>query len=40
MSTNGWATFDCFGTLVDWRHGIRSSAELLFPGRGAEVLDR
>jgi 2-haloacid dehalogenase len=35
-----WATFDCFGTLVDWRHGIRTSAELLFPGRGAELLDR
>ena len=40
MSTTRWATFDCFGTLVDWRHGIRTSAELLFPGRGAEVLDR
>jgi 2-haloacid dehalogenase len=35
-----WATFDCFGTLVDWRHGICTSAELLFPGRGAELLDR
>jgi 2-haloacid dehalogenase len=33
-------TFDCFGTLVDWRHGIRTSAELLFPGCGADVLDR
>src|SRR4051794_15702603 len=40
MSTSRWATFDCFGTLVDWRHGIRTSAELLFPGRGAELLDR
>jgi 2-haloacid dehalogenase len=40
MSTTRWATFDCFGTLVDWRHGIRTSAELLFPGRGAELLDR
>jgi len=35
-----WATFDCFGTLVDWRHGIATGAELLFPGRGAELLDR
>ncbi|GAB3580079.1 HAD family hydrolase [Amycolatopsis endophytica] len=34
-----WATFDCFGTLVDWRHGIATGAELLFPGRGAELLD-
>lgn len=33
-----WLTFDCFGTLVDWRHGIRTTGELLFPGRGAEFL--
>ncbi len=33
-----WATFDCFGTLVDWRHGIATGIELLFPGRGAELL--
>jgi 2-haloacid dehalogenase len=35
----GWLTFDCFGTLVDWRHGIGTSADLLFPGRGQRVLD-
>jgi 2-haloacid dehalogenase len=34
-----WVTFDCFGTLIDWRHGIATGAELLFPGRGAELLD-
>ncbi|MER5388710.1 HAD family hydrolase [Saccharopolyspora sp. NPDC002686] len=34
-----WATFDCFGTLVDWRHGIATTAELLFPGRGPELLE-
>lgn len=34
-----WLTFDCFGTLVDWRHGIRTTGELLFPGRGAAFLD-
>jgi 2-haloacid dehalogenase len=39
MADLDWATFDCFGTLVDWRHGIRTSAELLFPGHGAAVLD-
>jgi 2-haloacid dehalogenase len=33
-----WLTFDCFGTLVDWRHGIRTGAELLFPGRGDDLL--
>jgi 2-haloacid dehalogenase len=39
MSDVRWATFDCFGTLVDWRHGISTGAELLFPGRGAELLE-
>jgi 2-haloacid dehalogenase len=39
MATARWATFDCFGTLVDWRHGIATGAELVFPGHGAEVLD-
>jgi 2-haloacid dehalogenase len=34
-----WLTFDCFGTLVDWRHGIRTTGELLFPGRGPDFLD-
>ena len=34
-----WLTFDCFGTLVDWRHGIRTTGELLFPGHGAQFLE-
>ena len=34
-----WLTFDCFGTLIDWRHGIRTSGELLFPGHGPAFLD-
>lgn len=34
-----WVTFDCFGTLIDWRHGIATSADLIAPGRGAELLD-
>jgi 2-haloacid dehalogenase len=34
-----WLTFDCFGTLVDWRHGIGTTGELLFPGHGQEFLD-
>jgi 2-haloacid dehalogenase len=33
-----WLTFDCFGTLIDWRHGIQTTGELLFPGHGAEFL--
>ncbi|MCU1680336.1 MAG: haloacid dehalogenase type [Amycolatopsis sp.] len=39
MTETRWATFDCFGTLVDWRHGIATGAELLFPGRGAQLLE-
>ena len=34
-----WLTFDCFGTLIDWRHGIRTTGELLFPGKGPAFLD-
>ena len=34
-----WLTFDCFGTLIDWRHGIRTTGELLFPGQGPAFLD-
>ena len=37
--TDRWLTFDCFGTLVDWRHGIRTTGELLFPGRGEAFLE-
>src|SRR2546430_284144 len=33
-----WLTFDCFGTLIDWRHGIRTTGDLLFPGHGQEFL--
>ena len=36
---SGWLTFDCFGTLVDWRHGIATTAELLFPGHGLQLLE-
>lgn len=34
-----WVTFDCFGTLIDWRHGIATSAELVVPGHGDRLLD-
>ena len=39
MPGDRWLTFDCFGTLIDWRHGIRTTGELLFPGRGPAFLD-
>lgn len=34
-----WLTFDCFGTLIDWRHGIQTTGELLFPEHGRQFLD-
>jgi 2-haloacid dehalogenase len=39
MSGIRWATFDCFGTLVDWRHGIANGIDLLFPGQGSTLLE-
>ena len=36
-----WATFDCYGTLVDWNAGIRTELEKLFGvERGGELLER
>jgi 2-haloacid dehalogenase len=32
-----WATFDCYGTLIDWQGGIRGELERLF---GVEVAPR
>jgi 2-haloacid dehalogenase len=39
MSGIRWATFDCFGTLVDWRHGIANGIDLLFPGQGRTLVE-
>ncbi|VTU13425.1 (S)-2-haloacid dehalogenase 4A [Variovorax sp. SRS16] len=33
-----WITFDCYGTLVDWRTGMGNSLEIVAPGRGADML--
>jgi 2-haloacid dehalogenase len=33
-----WATFDCYGTLVDWRAGMRREFERLFGVGKAETL--
>jgi 2-haloacid dehalogenase len=36
-----WATFDCYGTLVDWESGIRAELERMFgDGNGALLLAR
>ncbi len=38
MSGDRWATFDCYGTLVDWNTGIRIELERLFVGEEGERL--
>jgi 2-haloacid dehalogenase len=36
-----WATFDCYGTLIDWNGGIRGELERVFgEERADELLDR
>jgi 2-haloacid dehalogenase len=36
-----WATFDCYGTLVDWNGGIRAQLARVFGDeRAGELLDR
>lgn len=35
-----WATFDCYGTLVDWLGGIRSTLASLWPDADADHLLR
>jgi 2-haloacid dehalogenase len=41
MADPRWATFDCYGTLVDWNAGIRAELErLLGPGNGEQLLSR
>ncbi|TMD08525.1 MAG: HAD family hydrolase, partial [Chloroflexi bacterium] len=33
-----WLTFDCYGTLVDWRTGIAQGIEAVAPGQSARLL--
>jgi 2-haloacid dehalogenase len=36
--TERWATFDCYGTLIDWLGGIRGVVERLWPEAAVERL--
>ncbi len=39
--TDRWATFDCYGTLIDWNGGIRSALGRLWPEADiARLLER
>jgi 2-haloacid dehalogenase len=33
-----WATFDCYGTLIDWEGGIRATLVSLWPDADADAL--
>lgn len=35
-----WATFDCYGTLIDWSGGIRAELARLWPAADADELLR
>lgn len=35
-----WATFDCYGTLVDWNTGVRTELERLIGSDGERLLAR
>ena len=35
-----WATFDCYGTLIDWNGGIRAELARLWPDGDADALLR
>jgi 2-haloacid dehalogenase len=36
--TDRWATFDCYGTLIDWDSGIRRALARVWPDENAEQL--
>jgi 2-haloacid dehalogenase len=36
--TERWATFDCYGTLIDWEGGLRSACRDLWPQADADRL--
>ena len=40
MAAERWATFDCYGTLIDWNLGIRGELERLFGEDAPRLLER
>jgi 2-haloacid dehalogenase len=38
--TDRWATFDCYGTLIDWDGGVRRALATLWPDEAGERLLR
>jgi len=38
MASERWASFDCYGTLIDWMGGIRATLRDIWPEHDAELL--
>jgi 2-haloacid dehalogenase len=38
-NATGWLTFDCYGTLVDWRKGMTDALRSVAGGRAEDLLD-
>ena len=38
MATERWATFDCYGTLIDWNRGIGDTLARLWPAADRDAL--
>src|SRR3954454_23533246 len=38
MADERWATFDCYGTLIDWNGGVAGALERLFPDEARASL--
>src|SRR2546421_11069818 len=38
LTTDRWATFDCYGTLIDWNGGIRRELARVFGEERADAL--
>lgn len=38
MAGDRWASFDCYGTLIDWMGGIRATLGDIWPEHDAELL--
>ncbi len=36
--TDRWATFDCYGTLIDWEGGIVAALQSLWPGKSRDEM--
>src|SRR5439155_22595712 len=38
LGVDRWATFDCYGTLIDWNTGIRAALAGIWPDEDPEAL--